>query len=88
MRSNSLRTVCPIVVLLFVSNVGMSAASRAVEAKDHASQLEARTTLRDGTTRTVRLQGVGCSQSICSRTAIRGRDAHELVREWLDSLAE
>jgi hypothetical protein len=83
-----LRTVCPIVALLSVANFGMHAASRAVESKDHAYQLGARITLRRGTTRTVTLQGVGCSQSICSRTAIKGRDGHELVREWLDSLAE
>ena len=32
----------------------------------------AKITLADGTTRTARLEGVGCSASICSRTAIDG----------------
>src|SRR5581483_4520648 len=54
----------------------------------HVSSLVARLTMHDGATRTVRLEGVGCSQSICSRTAIKAKTASDtLVRTWFDSLA-
>jgi hypothetical protein len=44
--------------------------------------------MRDGATRTVKLEGVGCARSICSRTAIKAKtQADSLVRTWFDSLA-
>ncbi len=54
----------------------------------HASSLVARITMHNGATRTVKLEGVGCTQSICSRTAIKAKTASDaLVRTWFDSLA-
>ena len=54
----------------------------------HLSGMTARITLPNGVTRTVKLEGVGCTASICSRTAIKGKGEHDaLVRAWFDSIA-
>ena len=56
-------------------------------ASGHLTGLMAKITMRDGTTRAVKLEGVGCLQSICSRTAIKAKaKADLLVRTWFDSL--
>jgi hypothetical protein len=53
----------------------------------HRSGLTARVISADGTSRTVRLQGVGCSLSICSRVFIRSTDeAGAPQQTWLDSI--
>jgi hypothetical protein len=48
-----------------------------------------RLVLRDGTSRLVRFEGVGCSQSICSRVTVRSRPVAEGVvgRTPFDTLA-
>jgi hypothetical protein len=57
-------------------------------AKGHLTGVTAQLTLRDGTVQPVKLEGVGCPQGICSRTAIHGKAGAEPdVRAWLDSLA-
>ena len=59
-----------------------------VSANHHLSGLMARITMRDGTTRTVKLEGVGCTQSICSRTAIKAKsEADSVVKTWFDLAA-
>jgi len=59
-----------------------------VSANHHLSGLMARITMRDGTTRTVKLEGVGCTQSICSRTAIKAKsESDSVVKTWFDGLA-
>jgi len=67
---------------------GASSSAVSEETQRHASGLMARIKTRDGVLRTVRLEGVGCAQALCSRTAIKGQGADNLeVRAWLDSLA-
>jgi hypothetical protein len=54
----------------------------------HLSGLTARIALADGTIRTARIEGLGCSAAICSRVAIRGKaDGDSLVSFWLDGIA-
>ena len=54
----------------------------------HLSGLMAKVTMRDGATRTVKLEGVGCARSICSRTAFNAKlQTDSRVRTWFDSLA-
>jgi hypothetical protein len=54
----------------------------------HQSGLAARITLADGTARTVRLDGVGCSVAICSRTEIKSKtEARSLLTTWLDTIS-
>jgi hypothetical protein len=49
--------------------------------------LTARITMSDGTTRTATFEGVGCSSSICSRVAIKGKTDGKPVTTRLDSIA-
>jgi len=50
----------------------------------HRSSLRATMTMVDGTVRNVVLQGVGCSDSICSRVRAKDTKADDV---WLDGLA-
>jgi hypothetical protein len=52
--------------------------------QDHQSSLHARIMMADGTARTITLVGVGCTESICSRVAVRCMKADSV---WLDGLA-
>jgi len=57
-------------------------------ALDGSSQLTAKLTLPDGTSRFVKVDGVGCTRSICSRTHIKGRAvSNSTVTLALDSIA-
>jgi len=49
----------------------------------HRSSLQAIATLTDGTVRRIKLQGVGCSVSMCSRVAMENV---QFERMWLDGL--
>lgn len=92
MRTTIFRTVCLAVGLLgpvAVSTIsGSSPSAVADDGQGHSTGLLARVTMRDATVRTVKLDGVGCTKAICSRTAIKGigGNASE-VREWFDSLS-
>jgi hypothetical protein len=46
----------------------------------HRSSLRARVTMADGTDRRVTLQGVGCTESMCSRVRVRDTKADDV---WL-----
>ena len=59
-----------------------------VDADSGAPGRLAKITLLNGTSRTVLLDGVGCSESICSRVAIKGRtERGSLVEMRLDTVA-
>jgi hypothetical protein len=85
----ALRMSCIVGLLLIPGAFAMKEASTAdPQAKQHLSGLTARITLRDGTIRMAKLEGLGCSASICSRVAIKGKaDGDLLVSFWLDSIA-
>lgn len=56
--------------------------------QDHLSGLTARITLPDGTVQMAKLEGLGCSQSICSRVSIKGKASNNsLASFWLDRIA-
>ena len=59
------------------------------EAKGSAAPLVARMTLANGSTQTVALEGVGCSEALCSRVAVRTRAEGDsrVTRTWLDTIA-
>jgi hypothetical protein len=50
----------------------------------HRSSLRARVTMTDGIARTITLQGVGCTASLCSRVRARALERESV---WLDGLA-
>jgi hypothetical protein len=71
--------IAPLVLLLIVFSV---------HADGGATGPVAKITLLNGTIRTVQLEGVGCSESICSRVAIKGRtERGALVEMRLDTVA-
>jgi len=67
--------------------VGAGAASVAPRSlsnlEGHHSSLKATLTMGDGTVRTIRLEGVGCLQDMCSR--VKAREQANSI--WLDGLA-
>jgi hypothetical protein len=77
---------CLLAVIPFTID-GANRASRAPDAQ-HLSGFVAKITMLDGTARTVKLEGVGCPQGICSRTAIKAKNENSLVKTWFDSLAQ
>jgi hypothetical protein len=63
-------------------------ASLPSQVEGHRSGLTARVVSADGTSRTVRLEGVGCTESMCSRVFIRSKgESGAPLRTWLDSIA-
>jgi hypothetical protein len=86
----SLRMSCIFAVAL-LSQVAITVSGASGPSKveqGHLSGLMAKITLPGGATRTVRLEGVGCAASICSRTTIKGRTGHDALQStWLDSIA-
>jgi len=55
----------------------------------HHSGLLATVTAADGTIRTVKLEGVGCSASMCSRSLIKIKNERNSVESvWLDRISE
>jgi hypothetical protein len=86
MKVTSLRISCMTVALLIPIAFTTQGASE--PRQGHSERLTAKMTLPDGTSRTVRLEGVGCPVSICSRVSIKGKaEGDSLVKVWLDSLA-
>ena len=89
MKTTSLRIICLAAALLSPVPFALRGAGEPSEDRQsHLSGLTARITMADGTSRMARLEGVGCSASICSRIAIKGKAENEsLVKTWLDSIA-
>jgi hypothetical protein len=61
-----------------------------VEAGAASSPLAARMTFANGASRTIALNGVGCSEAMCSRVAVmsRAEDDASATKTWLDTIAE
>ena len=75
---------CFVLTLTFGGLWAPSSAAKAGEVP-----LVARMTLTNGTARIVRLEGVGCSEALCSRVAVRTRAEGDsrVTRTWLDTIA-
>jgi hypothetical protein len=89
MKTIWVRVIFLAVVLLspFTFEVRGSKESRKGE-QGHLSGLTAKITMRDGTIRIARIQGLGHTASLCSRTLIRGKtDRESAVTAWLDSIS-
>jgi hypothetical protein len=83
----TLRLACLTMVLL-IPGFRSGAAGLPSQVEGHRSGLKARVVSADGTSRTIRLEGVGCTESMCSRVLIRGnRESGAPIRTWLDSIA-
>ena len=83
----TLRIGCMATILL-IPAFRSGGASLPSQVEGHRSGMMARVISADGTSRTVRLEGVGCTESMCSRVFItsKGESAAPL-RTWFDSIA-
>jgi hypothetical protein len=80
-----------------LGSFAFSAARPAETDRGHSSNLVAKITMPDGGVRTVIVQGVGCAVNMCSRAAVRSKEAadirlatlglHRETLTWLDSIA-
>lgn len=83
----TLRIGCVAVVLL-IPAFRIGGANLPSQAEGHRSGMMAQVILADGSSRTVRLEGVGCSESMCSRVFIRSKGGSGApLRTWIDSIA-
>jgi hypothetical protein len=82
-----LRISC-IAAALVIPAFRSGGASLPSQVDGHRSGMMARVVSADGTTRTVKLEGIGCTESMCSRVFIRSKDENGApVQTWLDSIA-
>jgi hypothetical protein len=89
MKKTTFRIISLAVALVSPVTFAVRGASEPSEDRQgHLSGLTARITMADGSSRMARLEGVGCSASICSRTVIKSRaESESMVKTWLDSIA-
>ena len=93
---------CSTILLVIATGVlvGSAATFSAARSEDagfgHSSNLRAKITMTDGSSRSAVIQGVGCIVSMCSRVAVRSTESsarlaafglHKEMTTWLDSLA-
>ena len=90
----SIRISCLAVIVLVGSTFTIQGASGPLKrddlppAKQHSFGLMSKITLPNGSSRTVRLDGVGCTESICSKVLIKAKTAgNSVIETWLDSIA-
>jgi hypothetical protein len=87
-KNTALRIIIVALALLSPTTFVVQGAREPSRDQGHLPGVAAKITMADGTSRTARLDGVGCSASICSRTFIKGRTGNEPpIEAWLDSIA-
>jgi len=75
-------------MILLIPAFRTGAANLPSQVEGHRSGLTARVTATDGTSRTIKLEGVGCTESMCSKVFIRSKSANGApLQTWLDSVA-
>jgi hypothetical protein len=76
--------------LAFLTAIGitMTGATRLPQVEEgHVSGLTAKITMSNGVARTVKIEGIGCTASLCSRTAIRGKVEYgSILKTWFDTI--
>lgn len=80
----------PWLCLALTMTIGVSATEfgKPLTRDRNANGFPARIILPNGEAKTVELQGLGCSASICSKVFIRTKqDNHTTAQIWLDSIA-
>jgi hypothetical protein len=88
------RWIPGIAVLIALSTFSAARNAAPDRLEGHLSHLSARMVLSDGTTRAVKLEGVGCTVSMCSRVAVNARtegtrtEGNGVIQKiWLDSIS-
>ncbi len=82
-----LRIGC-VAMVLSIPAFTSGGASIPSQVEGHRSGMMAKVVSADGTSRTVRLEGIGCTESMCSRVFIRSKgESGAPLRTWFDSIA-
>jgi hypothetical protein len=80
--------ICGIAAFLLLPAFKSGGANLPSQVEGHRSGMMARVVSAGGSSRTVKLAGVGCTESICSQVFIRSKDENGApVQVWLDSIA-
>ena len=88
LRPLGLNVLLLVPVAFTLNGAGESSPPRNAGQQNHLSGLTAKITFPSGSVRIVKLEGVGCSRSICSRTLLKAKTPSDpLVTLWLDSIA-
>ena len=83
----TLRIGC-LAIILLIPAFRSGGASLPSQVEGHRSGIMANVISADGTSRTVRLNGIGCTESMCSRVFIRSKGKGGApTQTWLDSIA-
>jgi len=85
------RFACVLLVVTTLMRQGANASSKLLNdnpPQEHLSGLTANLTLADGATQVVRINGVGCTESLCSTVLMKAKTTTNTVVEiWFDSIA-
>ena len=77
-----------IAAVLVIPALKSGGADLPTQVEGHRSGMMARVVSADGSSRTVRIEGVGCTESMCSRVFIRSKgESGAPLRTWFDSIA-
>ena len=77
-----------VAMVMSIPALRSGAANLPSQVEGHRSGLTARVISADGTSRSMKLEGVGCTESMCSRVFIRSKSANGApLQIWLDSVA-
>lgn len=83
--------VCVLLILTtFTVHVASGSSKARIEnqSQEHLSGLMANVSFADGTSQTVRINGIGCTESLCSTVLMKAKpEANRMVEIWFDSLA-
>jgi hypothetical protein len=86
-KMRAIRIGC-VAMILLIPALKSGGANLPSQVEGHRSGLTARVTAADGTSRTIRLEGLGCTESMCSRVFIRTKsESGAPLQTWLDSVA-
>jgi len=86
-KMRALRIGC-VAMILLIPALKSGGANLPSQVEGHRSGLTARVTSADGTSKTIRLEGLGCTESMCSRVFIRTKsESWAPLQTWLDSVA-
>ena len=83
--------VSAVLILTAITVHGASGSSKARtdnEPQEHLSGLMANVRFADGTSQTVRINGIGCTESLCSTVLMKAKtETNRVVEVWFDSIA-
>jgi hypothetical protein len=85
------RFACVLLVVTMLLRLGANGSSKVLNnnpLQEHLSGLISNVTFKDGATQIVRINGVGCTESLCSTVLMKAKtETNTVVEIWFDSIA-